>query len=184
MVLTDRSRQPLIVAASISSAIILRSPPPALSIFAVDLYLDQAVELQSRRSDKREIASFPRRPVLHAGATATEYGKAGFADRARREGKLLRDAKSAPGSEEWRWSSIDRLVSDDLAHSRLKLQLTRIAQPHVGHLQPTTQLGTRTVARFSSVLVFQLIVSLHDSSGRDGPIKVLTLFKKEIDIAS
>lgn len=119
-ILTRSPSQPLTIASALSIGVSLRALRPTISIFAIEAFLDQTVHLSSSRTGKSE--SFPqtRRRILQAGATEPQhpYGDVRFAKHARKEGKLLRDAKERTSTqgdtadiESWRWSTVERLVS-------------------------------------------------------------------------
>lgn len=106
--------QPAQVAGALSVGVLLLTPPPTLSIFCVNLYIQQTAQLHSSRTGTRETRVRPKLCIATAGSQETRYGAPDFTARARRERRLLREARDyVPGAavDPWKWGATERLVN-------------------------------------------------------------------------
>lgn len=145
--------------------------------------------------DRRDTHQGPKRVIWQIGMSGGSgghlYGSRGFEERARKlplvvddsgkEGILL-DTKEAGGGH-WRIQKIARMASGRRHLSVSEFVLKPFPdQPDCNFLRASTKSTTRSPFQYSSELCAELIISHKDLD--NGAIKTVTLFKKNVDVAS
>ncbi|CDZ98247.1 hypothetical protein [Phaffia rhodozyma] len=157
------SSNEFIVAAPLSASLTLLSVPADLTIYAINIYIQQYVTVRQPKSGLCETVASSKASIVQQGATGG-YGAKGFAKAARERGDILMDGRAHAG-ELWKWFKIGRLPTSDI-------------------IRPTTLSGTESPIRFSSELAFEVVFSRDDPKVENPVVNIMTLHNKPVMIAS
>lgn len=184
------SSNEFIVAAPVSLSMNLLAVPRDLTIYALNVYIQQYVTIAPSSSTETHTVASSKAYILREGSTSG-YATEGFATAARDQGLIVLDGQHMQG-ECWDWSRIARLVclclivffslksvwfiGSDIEPS--------LEQPMSDKIRPTTLPGTDSPLRFQSELVFEIVFSREPAEVANPKIKIATLFNKRVTIAS
>lgn len=121
--------QEFLVGGGLTTSLTLADPPAALTIFAVNVYLVQTTGITSTKPPFRSAESKGTKQFIARQGEKDGYADSGFAERARRKGKVLFEGgktKLKPG-EMWTWEKFGRLVSRDASSFSLTFWSRRMA---------------------------------------------------------
>lgn len=105
------SPQELLIGAPLVLSLTLLAPPPTLAILGIQAYVIQTTILTpSLQASSSRTSS--KKWILREGVTSG-WSKSGFAERCRREGRVLMDGKKVKlkDGDVWKWVGVGRLVS-------------------------------------------------------------------------